>query len=97
MAVNNSTATLTNEMQTYYDKVFLERLQAETAYDFLTSKRSIPKNSGKVVYLTRQTAFTPTTGALTEGRMKVCAFYKSLLNTLGNLRCLTNMGCMLYC
>lgn len=67
MAVNNSTATLTQEMQTYYDKLFLERVVAETCYDFLTSKRSIPKNSGKVVYLTRQTAFTPTTAALTEG------------------------------
>lgn len=67
MAVNNSTATLTQEMAIYYDKLFLERLQAETCYDFLTSKRNIPKNSGKVVYLTRQTAFTPTTAALTEG------------------------------
>lgn len=67
MAVNNSTATLTQEMQIFYDKVFLERLIAETAYDFLTSKRSVPKNSGKTVYFTRQTAFTPTTAALTEG------------------------------
>ena len=67
MAVNNSTATLTAEMSVYYDKLFLERVQAETCYDFLTSKRSIPKNSGKVVYLTRQTAFTPTTASLTEG------------------------------
>jgi N4-gp56 family major capsid protein len=67
MAVNNSTATLTQEMAVFYDKLFLERLQAETCYDFLTSKRSIPKNSGKVVYLTRQTAFTPSTTALTEG------------------------------
>ncbi len=67
MAVNNSTATLTQEMAIYYDKLFLERLQAETCYDFLTSKRSIPKNSGKTVYMTRQTAFTPTTAALTEG------------------------------
>lgn len=67
MAVSNSTSTLTQEMATYYDKLFLERLQMETCYDFLTSKRSIPKNSGKTVYLTRQTAFTPTSAALTEG------------------------------
>jgi N4-gp56 family major capsid protein len=40
---------------------------AETAYDFLTSKRNVPKNSGKVVYFTRQTAFTPTSASLTEG------------------------------
>jgi len=67
MAVNNSTATLTQEMSIYYDRLFLERLQSETCYDFLTSKRNVPKNSGKVVYLTRQTAFTPTITALTEG------------------------------
>ena len=67
MASANLTSTLTPELQTFYDKVFFERLQAETAYDFLTTKKSIPKNSGKVVYLTRQTAFTPSTGALTEG------------------------------
>ena len=67
MAVNNSTTTLTQEMSIYYDKLFLERLQAETCYDFLTSKRTIPKNSGKVIYMTRQTAFTPSTASLTEG------------------------------
>lgn len=54
-------------MATFYDKVFLERLQLETAYDFLTSKRSVPANSGKTVYWTRQTAMTITTTALTEG------------------------------
>lgn len=54
-------------MQIFYDKVFLERLQVETCYDFLTSKRSIPKNSGKTVYFTRQTAFVPTSASLTEG------------------------------
>lgn len=63
----NTTATLTQEMATYYDKVFLERLQLETAYDFLTSKRNVPANSGKVVYWTRQTAMTVSTAALTEG------------------------------
>ena len=75
MAVNNSTATLTQEMQVFYDKLFLERVQAETCYDFLTSKRSIPKNSGKVVYLTRQTAFTPSTTALTEGTTPTAAAF----------------------
>jgi len=67
MSQANLTTTLTQEMSTYYDKVFLERLQVETCYDFLTSQKSIPKNSGKVVYFTRQTAFTPTTASLTEG------------------------------
>jgi len=63
----NSTTTLTQEMGIFYNKVFLERLQLETAYDFLTTKKAIPANSGKVVYWTRQTAMTISTAALTEG------------------------------
>jgi N4-gp56 family major capsid protein len=63
------TTTLTQEMATYYDKVFLERAIAEQQYSFLTegSRKSVPKNSGKSVCFTRQTAFTPTSAALTEG------------------------------
>lgn len=63
----NTTSALTQEMAIFYDKVFLERLRLETAYDFLTSKRSVPANSGKQVNWTRQTAFTPLTTPLTEG------------------------------
>jgi N4-gp56 family major capsid protein len=63
----NKTTTLTSEMQIFYNKVFLERAQLETCYDFLTAKEDFPKNSGKVMYFTRTTAFTPTTAALTEG------------------------------
>lgn len=54
-------------MQILYNKVFLERNQLETTYDFLTEKEDFPKNNGKVMYFTRTTAFTPTTAALTEG------------------------------
>lgn len=54
-------------MSILYNKVFLERLQLETAYDFLTTKKAVPANSGKVVYWTRQTAMTVSTAALTEG------------------------------
>lgn len=67
MAGINTTSSLSQEMAIVYDKVFLERLQLETCYDFLTSKRNIAKNSGKTVYFTRQTAFTPTSASLTEG------------------------------
>lgn len=63
----NTTANLTAEMQTFYDKVFLERLEMEQKYNFLAGKKVVPKNSGKVVYFTRQTVFTPKTTALTEG------------------------------
>lgn len=88
------TTTLTPEMALYYEKVFLERAQKEQVYSFLTegSRTSIPKNSGKSVAFTRQTAYTPSTGGLTEGKMKVCAFLKLTLNILGTLRDLTNMG-----
>ena len=63
----NTTSSLTPEMQILYNKVFLERNQLETTYDFLTEKEDFPKNSGKVMYFTRTTAFTPSTAALTEG------------------------------
>lgn len=63
------TTTLTAEMMLYYEKTFLERAQMAQVYSFLTegSRTSIPKNSGKSVAFTRQTAYTPSTGGLTEG------------------------------
>jgi len=63
----NTTSTLSPEMQILYNKVFLERSMLETTYDFLTDKEDFPANSGKVMYFTRTTAFTPNTAALTEG------------------------------
>jgi N4-gp56 family major capsid protein len=66
----NAQATTTNlsqEIAIYYDKVFLDRAQMEQKYNFLAIKKSFPKNSGKTVYFTRQTAMTPKTAALTEG------------------------------
>ncbi len=65
--VLTSTTGLTQEMQTYYDKVFLERLEYNTVYDVLAEKQSIPANAGKVVTLTRQTPFAAALTALTEG------------------------------
>ena len=64
------TTTLTPEMQTYYEKLFLERAILEQVYSFLTegSRTSIPKNGGKSVCFTRQTAYTPATAGLTEGQ-----------------------------
>ena len=64
------TTTLSSEMQLFYDKVFLERAQSEQVYSFLTegSRKSIPKNSGKSIAFNRQTAYTPSTGGLTEGQ-----------------------------
>ena len=64
---STTTATLTAEMATYYDKVYLERLVMEQVYNFLATKKALPKNGGKTISFTRQTAFTPKTTALTEG------------------------------
>lgn len=91
------TTTLTPEMALYYEKTFLERAQLEQVYSFLTegSRTSIPKNGGKSVAFTRQTAYTPSTGGLTEGKMKVYAFVKSTLNILETLKDLTYMGSQL--
>lgn len=63
----NLTTSLSSEMQILYNKVFLERNYLETTYDFLTESEPFPANSGKTMYFTRTTAFTPTTAALTEG------------------------------
>lgn len=65
---NSTTATLTAEAAlVYYDKVYLERAVMSQVYNFLAIKKKIPKNSGKTVSFTRQTAYTPKTSALTEG------------------------------
>lgn len=62
----NST-TLNAMMQRYYDRVFLERLQNFQKYNFLAVTKSVPKNSGEVVYFTRMAQLTANTTALTDG------------------------------
>lgn len=58
---------LSAEMQIFYDKVFLERVEDSMVYDILCTKKHVPANSGKVVYFTRQTQLPSATTALTEG------------------------------
>jgi N4-gp56 family major capsid protein len=58
---------LASTMQVYYDKVFLERLENVRKYDFLAVPKSIPKNSGEVVYFTRFNQMTANATALTDG------------------------------
>jgi len=68
MATISSTAsTLSAEMQRYYDKVFLERLQNSQKYNFLAVQKTLPKNSGQIVYFTRVAQLTANTTALTDG------------------------------
>lgn len=64
---NSTTTTLTPEMAVYYEKVFLDRAVLAQVYNFLAVKKTFPKNAGKTVSFTRQTAFTLTSAALTEG------------------------------
>lgn len=65
--VLTSTSTLTQEMQLYYDKIFLETADKVRKYDMLAIKKTMPKNTGKVVQFTRQTHFDVVTASLTEG------------------------------
>ena len=62
-----TTGGLSAAMQVYYDKLFLERLEQTRKYDFLAVPKTVPKNSGKVVYFTRFNQMTANTTALTEG------------------------------
>lgn len=57
---------LTNTMQIFYDRVFLERAKLELRYDFGADTKNIPMNSGKTVYFTRFTPLPIVTSALSE-------------------------------
>lgn len=57
---------LTNTMQIFYDRVFLERAKTELRHDFGAQVKSIPMNSGKTVYFTRFTPLALATTALSE-------------------------------
>jgi len=54
-------------MQKYYDKLFLERLQNFQKFNFLAIQKTIPKNSGRVVYFTRMTQLTTNHNFLVDG------------------------------
>lgn len=54
-------------LQRYYDKLFLERLQNFQKYNFLAVQKTLPKNSGKIVYFTRMAQLTTNHNALTDG------------------------------
>ena len=57
---------LTNTMQIFYDKVFLDRAKIELRHDFGAQVRNVPLNSGKTVYFTRFTPLAVITTALSE-------------------------------
>lgn len=62
----STTTGLTNLMSIYYDKVFLDRAEAELVYDWGAQKRNITANSGKTVYFNRFSTLAAATTPLTE-------------------------------
>ena len=67
LGVPSTSGTLSAMMQRYYDKVFLERLQNTQKFNFLAVQKTLPKNSGEVVYFTRMTQLSANITALTDG------------------------------
>ncbi len=61
------TTGLTQEMSTYYEKVFLARAEYEYIHKEGAQLRTMPKNEGKAVNFTRHTPLATATTALTEG------------------------------
>lgn len=63
----DTTLTLTNEMQTYYDKKLLSRFLPQFVYAQWGQKRPIPKMGGKVINFRKFNTLAAATTALTEG------------------------------
>lgn len=61
------TSTLTQEMSTYYERVFLDRAEYEYIFNQGAQMRTQPANEGKQVNFTRHTPLATATTALTEG------------------------------
>lgn len=61
------TTGLTEEMSTYYEKVFLARAEYEYIFSQGAQMRTQPANDGKTVVFTRHTPLATATTALTEG------------------------------
>lgn len=61
-----TTGVLTQEMSTLYDKQFLERVKANTVFDFVFATKSHPRNMGKVHRFTREAPHSNVTTPLTE-------------------------------
>lgn len=66
MAQINVTGVLTQEMMTYYEKVFLERAKVQIVNDQGAVKRTHPSNNGRVINFTRLVPPTIVTAPLAE-------------------------------
>jgi N4-gp56 family major capsid protein len=65
--IATTASTIAAEIQRYYDKLFLERFQNIRRMDFLAIPKTLPKNSGNIIYFTRVAQLTANTTALTDG------------------------------
>lgn len=63
----STTGGLTDLMQTFYDRVFLDRAEAMLRHDFGAQKKTLPRNSGKTIKWNRFTPLALATTPLTEG------------------------------
>jgi len=66
-AALDRTSTLTVEMMTYYEKVFLARAMKKLVLEQGAQKKTHGKNMGKSIVFTRMTPMTQITTALSEG------------------------------
>jgi N4-gp56 family major capsid protein len=62
-----TSATLTQEVQTIYEKTFLDRAEFEYIFSEGSQERNVPSNQGGSVRFTRHTPLAVSTTALTEG------------------------------
>ena len=63
----NTTSTLSQEAQTYYEKKFLARAEYESVFEQGAQMRTQPNNGGDIVKFTRHTPLATVTTALTQG------------------------------
>jgi N4-gp56 family major capsid protein len=78
MAQLNTTGTLTQEVQTYYEKVFLDRAKFELILKEGGQIRTQPANSGRTVNFTRYDPLTIITTPITEAsNPTICAMNAS--------------------
>lgn len=62
----SSSTTLSNTMQTFYDRDFLARAEADIRYDWIATVKRLPRNSGKTIFFNRFSPLAVQTTALTE-------------------------------
>ena len=83
MSRENTSADLTQEVSTYYEKVFLKRAEYELVAKEGGQMRTLPSNEGKVVNFTRYVPLTVNlaSGVITEGSNPVlCSITASTIS-----------------